>query len=164
MIPFHKDSGFILLLTPFPLHPLIIKDKYGETLSTDGLKEDSVIVILGTGITEWLLGGGGHSFHAASHAVAALDDQLSSRAVVARMKVVPETARSLHGELFGDYFRRSLKSEEHISGNKSFFTSSSHIVDNVWVSFIALIFKDDIHFCILLEINTFLLMTLISIH
>ena len=59
MIPFHKDSGFILFLTPFPLHPLIIKDKYGETLSTDGLKEDSVIVILGTGITEWLLGGTG---------------------------------------------------------------------------------------------------------
>ena len=131
MIPFHKDSGFILLLTPFPMHPLIIKDKYGETLSTDGLKEDSVIVILGTGITEWLLGGGGHSFHAASHAVAALDNQLSSRAVVARMKVVPETARSLHGELFGDYFRRSLKSEEHISGKSFFTTSSSHIVMDV---------------------------------
>ena len=117
MIPFHKDSGFILFLTPFPLHPLMIKDKHGETLSTDGLMEDSVIVILGTGITEWLLGGTGDRFHAASHAVAALDDRLSSRAVVARMKVVPETARSLHGELFGDYFRRSLKSEEHISGN-----------------------------------------------
>ena len=131
MIPFHKDSGFILLLTPFPLHPLMIKDKYGETLNTEGLKEDSVIVILGTGITEWLLGGGGHSFHAASHAVAALDDHLSSRAVVARMKVVPETARSLHGELFGDYFRRSLKSEEHISGKSFFTTSSSHIVMDV---------------------------------
>ena len=59
MIPFHKDSGFILFLTPFPLHPLVIKDKYGETLDTDGLKEDSVIVILGTGISEWLLGGTG---------------------------------------------------------------------------------------------------------
>ena len=77
---------------------------------------------------KYLVDSSRYRFHAASHAVAALDDHLSSRAVVARMKVVPETARSLHGELFGDYFRRSLKSEEHISGNKSFFTSSSHIV------------------------------------
>ena len=70
---------------------------------------------------KYLVDSSRYRFHAASHAVAALDDHLSSRAVVARMKVVPETARSLHGELFGDYFRRSLKSEEHISG-KQFFT------------------------------------------
>ena len=59
--------------------------------------------------------------------MAALDDHLTSRAVVARMKVVPETARSLHGELFGDYFRRSLKNEEIVSG-KRFFTSSNQVV------------------------------------
>ena len=59
--------------------------------------------------------------------MAALDDHLTSRAVVARMKVVPETARSLHGELFGDYFRRSLQTEESVSG-KRFFTSSNQVV------------------------------------
>ena len=38
MVPFHKDRGLILFLTPFASNPLIIKDQYGETIITDDLQ------------------------------------------------------------------------------------------------------------------------------
>ena len=38
MVPFHKDKGLILFLTPFTSNPLIIKDKFDETITTEGLQ------------------------------------------------------------------------------------------------------------------------------
>ena len=38
MVPFHKDRGLILFLTPFASNPLVIKDHVGEIIVTDDLK------------------------------------------------------------------------------------------------------------------------------
>ena len=38
MVPFHKDRGLILFLTPFASNPLVIKDQVGETIITDDLQ------------------------------------------------------------------------------------------------------------------------------
>ena len=38
MVPFHKDRGLILFLTPFASNPLVIEDQYGETIITDDLQ------------------------------------------------------------------------------------------------------------------------------
>ena len=88
-VPFHKDSGMILYLTHFPDHPVRIKARNGEFLNTDSLPTESVIVIIGTGISEWLLEQTETSqyFHAASHGVPSLEEDVSSRVIVARMKV-----------------------------------------------------------------------------
>jgi len=109
MVPFHKDRGLILFLTPFASNPLVIKDQYGETIITDDLQEDSMIVVLGSGLSEWLLDGRSSGFHAASHAVKRVKDDSMTRSVMARMKVFPENSFSLSGKHFGDYFRRMQK-------------------------------------------------------
>ena len=55
--PFHTDNGLMLLLTPFPEHPLKIKNSQGEVLSTAHLGDDSIIVILASALPNWLLKG-----------------------------------------------------------------------------------------------------------
>ena len=52
------------------------------------LQEDSIIVVLGSGLSEWLLDGRSSGFHAASHAVKSVKDDSITRSVMARMKVV----------------------------------------------------------------------------
>jgi len=88
--PFHTDNGLLLLLTPFQDHPLKIKNKNGEEINTRQLGDDSVLVLVAAGLPQWLLEGtqASDKFFPSPHAVPSLGD-ISSRTVVARMKVVP---------------------------------------------------------------------------
>ncbi len=87
--PFHVDKGLLLLLTPFKQHPLLVKAKDGALLRTEDLEESAVIVIIASGLPDWLLKGSqsSKSFYAAPHAVPSLAGSLQSRSVFARMKV-----------------------------------------------------------------------------
>ena len=91
-VPFHKDRGMVLYVTHFSDLPVIIKGKDGAILNTDSIPIDSIIVIIGSAISEWLLEGTdtSHYFHAASHGVPSLSKTLDSRVIVARMKVTHE--------------------------------------------------------------------------
>ena len=44
MVPFHKDKGMILFLTPFTSNPLIIKDKFDKTITTEDLKVRKILI------------------------------------------------------------------------------------------------------------------------
>ena len=44
-----------LLLTPFPNHGLEINLSNGLTISTNDLDSDSILVLMGRGLTDWLL-------------------------------------------------------------------------------------------------------------
>lgn len=79
-----------MYLTHFPGHPVKIKAKNGEFLRTESLSTNSVIVVVGTAISEWLLEqtDTSENFHAASHGVPSLGEHLDSRVIVARMKVL----------------------------------------------------------------------------
>ena len=89
--PFHIDSGLLLFLTPFKQLPLLVKSRAGHLVKTDRLGQDSVIVILASGLPSWLLKGSqtSQSFYASPHAVPSLTGSLTSRSVFARMKVPP---------------------------------------------------------------------------
>ncbi len=55
MVPFHVDNGLYLLVTPTKDSPLIIWQSDGTPASTEGLPEDSLVVLFGRGLTEWML-------------------------------------------------------------------------------------------------------------
>ena len=81
------DNGLYVLLTPSDNLPL-------RSISSDGSVnlfpgKDSVILILGTGLTQWLLPD--EDLYAAPHALPALSNSLTPapRTVMARMKVAP---------------------------------------------------------------------------
>jgi len=87
MLPYHTDNGLYVLLTPSDNLPL-------RSISSDGSVnlfpgKDSVILILGTGLTQWLLPD--EDLYAAPHALPALSNSLTPapRTVMARMKVAP---------------------------------------------------------------------------
>lgn len=91
MVPFHVDNGFFLLLTPFQGHGLKIKTSTGTIVDTDHIPTDSVLVLMGRGLTDWLLKDKSISFHAVPHAVESRPN-MHSRSVFARMKVAPMDA------------------------------------------------------------------------
>ena len=68
-----------------------MKTRDGSLLSTEDLDESAVIVIIASGLPEWLLKGSpsSKSFYASPHAVPSLVGSLQSRSVFARMKVSP---------------------------------------------------------------------------
>ena len=107
-LPFHVDNGILLMLTPFPAHPLQIKNLDGDILSASTPK-DSVIFVVARGLPDWLLKGTDEEsmFHAAPHAVPTLRNLLS-RTVFARMLVAPMTAVPANPlaapEMFEDVF------------------------------------------------------------
>ena len=83
-VPYHTDNGLMLMVTHYPEHPLVIKNRHGGILDTHHLEDDTIIVILGSALPHWLL----HAdtkLHAAAHAVPALAS--GNRTVLARMKV-----------------------------------------------------------------------------
>jgi hypothetical protein len=92
LVPFHTDNGLFLLLTPFPEHPLRLRTSSGRTVSTEHVPADSVLVLYGLGLTDWLLQNNARArglFHAVPHAVPALNaDDVAVRSVYARMKVI----------------------------------------------------------------------------
>ena len=97
MVPFHKDNGLYLFITPYPGHGLTIRTSSGQVLKTNDVKSDSVIVLMGRGLTDWLLldRPQRHQFNAAPHAVETMPN-LGSRSIFARMKVAPMEAMPLN--------------------------------------------------------------------
>ena len=87
-LPYHTDNGMYVLLTPSSVLPLRTIDRRGEVSLLDS-DSSSVILILGTGLTSWLMPDSG--LYAAPHGLPALATILSStpRTVMARMRVAP---------------------------------------------------------------------------
>merc|ERR1719193_3099870 len=87
-LPYHTDNGMYVLLTPSSILPLRAIDRTGEVSLLDS-GSSSVILILGTGVTSWLMPDSG--LYAAPHGLPALATILSPapRTVMARMRVAP---------------------------------------------------------------------------
>ena len=106
------DSGLLLFLTQFQQHPVIIKNRDGNNVNTDKLGNNAVIVIIASALPNWLLKNKKSSskFFPAPHAVPSLSQVLPHRTVLARMKIVPDTAvpvsdhHGSHGVMFEEYF------------------------------------------------------------
>lgn len=121
LVPFHVDNGLFLILTPFPDHPLQVKLSNGQEISTQDVDHNSVLVLMGRGITDWLEQGfeSPSLFHPAPHSVPRWEESIENRAVFARMKVAPLDAVPINiGSLdrvrtFGDVF---LESSVHADG------------------------------------------------
>ncbi|TRY75846.1 hypothetical protein TCAL_04958 [Tigriopus californicus] len=121
LVPFHVDNGLFLLLTPFPDHPLQVQLSNGQEVSTQDVDYNSVLVLMGRGITDWLEQGfdSPSLFHPAPHAVPRWEEPIENRGVFARMKVAPlDAVPIITGSLdrvrsFGDVF---LESSIHPQG------------------------------------------------
>ena len=111
MVPFHIDNGMYLIITPFPGHGLKIQTISGEIINTDGLGFDSIIVLMGRGLTDWLLVDHPKQemFHAVPHAVDTLGPELSTRVIYARMKIAPIDAEPLASYYATDDFESGIK-------------------------------------------------------
>jgi hypothetical protein len=94
LVPFHVDNGIYLLLTPFPNHGLEVELSNGKKVSTNDVDSESVLVLMGRGLTDWLLQSDENNlYHATPHAVPSLEGtDISTRSVYARMKVAPASA------------------------------------------------------------------------
>ena len=110
LVPYHIDNGLFLLLTPFPSPSLLVRLSDGQSISTNGLGTDSILVLIGRGLTDWLLQEQQTDFFPVPHAVPALTgSSAANRAVYARMKVAPMDAiPATHSKKnlvkFGDIF------------------------------------------------------------
>merc|ERR1711962_1308697 len=86
-LPYHTDNGLYVLLTPSSSLPLRALSKNG-TMHVLDTGDDTVLLLLGTGLTKWLLPTS--SLHAPAHGLPSLPTSLSSpRTVMARMTVAP---------------------------------------------------------------------------
>ena len=74
-LPYHTDNGMYVLLTPSSILPLRAIDRRGEVSLLDS-DSSSVILILGTGLTSWLVPDSG--LYAAPHGLPALATMFSS--------------------------------------------------------------------------------------
>ena len=96
LVPFHVDNGLFLLITHFPEHPLQIMLSSGRN-ATANSDLGSVLVLVGRGLTDWMLQGQDairDMFFSVPHAVPSMNlGKLSYRTVYARMKVVPGKAK-----------------------------------------------------------------------
>merc|ERR1719391_104322 len=114
-LPYHTDNGMYVLLTPSSILPLRTIDRRGEVNLLDS-GSSSVILILGTGVTSWLMPESG--LYAAPHGLPALATILTPapRTVMARMRVAPPgslPSSSTHSssELFWTHFSAPLETE-----------------------------------------------------
>eukprot|EP01134_Creolimax_fragrantissima_P004620 CFRG4620T1 len=94
MVPFHIDNGLYLLLTPSDIAGLQVKNIKGQTVDLSGLKANSVILMMGKAMSEWLLQDADEadSFAAVAHAVPSLPTNVQDRTVYARMRTAPMAA------------------------------------------------------------------------
>jgi len=99
--PFHTDNGLLLMVTPFQEHPLQIKNRAGDYVSTASVAEDSLLVLIANGLPHWLLQGtkASDKFFSVPHAVPSINNELLSRVVFARMKVVPGESFPTNAEI-----------------------------------------------------------------
>ena len=113
LVPYHVDNGVFLLITPFPGHGMSVELSDGSVASTGGVGRGSVLVLVGLGLTDWLLQGdaaAAAAFHPVPHAVPAMR-ALRHRSVFARMVVAPAAATPGGGGgggslTFGEVFQR----------------------------------------------------------
>jgi hypothetical protein len=94
-LPMHVDNGLYLLLTPDQSLPLLMRSKSGRAIRTGQVGPDAVLFLLGRGLTDWLVPDTAEetAFTPALHAVPSLvRTGVTTRTVVARMKVAPLTA------------------------------------------------------------------------
>lgn len=104
-LPFHTDNGLYLLLTPSPVLQLLTMSREGS-VSEIPSSDDSIILLLGTGLTSWLLPH--HHLYSPPHAVPSIANHLT-RAVFGRMKVAPLEATNYNsGITFGQHFYSGL--------------------------------------------------------
>jgi hypothetical protein len=108
-LPFHVDNGLYLLLTPASALPLLVRSKAGRNIRTgQAAGPDTVLFLLGRGLTDWLLLQRDEGLTPARHAVPSLAGSgVMSRTVVARMRVAPLAAVAgtiRRGPTFGDVF------------------------------------------------------------
>ncbi len=114
LVPFHVDNGIFLIITNFPEHPLMVRLSDGSNVTVPDKKAE-VLVLLGRGLTDWLLqkekGELRKSFFAVPHAVSSMNiGSLTYRTVYARMKVMPHDAvPSVAGEKESAEGESSLK-------------------------------------------------------
>ncbi|XP_059082953.1 uncharacterized protein LOC131880360 [Tigriopus californicus] len=136
MVPFHRDNGLFLILTPVPDHPLIIELESGNAISTGQLGPSTILVLMGLGTSDWLFQGEKRpDFWATPHAVPSFDPGVKTRTVFARMKVVPNEAvpilktRELGPELltFDEVFKRTSA-----SGVESYSSSDTERTFDNW--------------------------------
>lgn len=90
-LPFHRDNGLYLLVTPSPSAPLLLQSAKGKPVSTSLLSPTSVLFLLGRGLTSWLLQTTPHGLVPAPHAVPSMAGA-AARTVLARMKVADDDA------------------------------------------------------------------------
>lgn len=102
--PYHTDNGLYLLVTPAANLPLVLTNRRGHVVTTGHLPADSIIFIVGGGLSSWLLPSSSEiSPYAAPHAVPSLS--FAHRTVVARMKVAPLSSTPLHSQkTFEEHF------------------------------------------------------------
>lgn len=55
LVPYHIDNGLFLIITPFSDPSLEVKLSNGKKVTTGDVGPDSVLVLMGRGLTEWLL-------------------------------------------------------------------------------------------------------------
>jgi len=109
-LPFHTDNGLYLLLTPSQTSPLQVQHRNGSVQELM-VPDDSVIFMIGTGLSPWLIPQRLTTFYAPPHAVPRLSST-RSRTVLARMKVAPVTATNSNSDLtFGEHFYSTLEIE-----------------------------------------------------
>ena len=102
MVPFHTDNGLFLIITPFQGHGMNVKLSDGNIVSTSKVGSDSALVLMGRGLTDWLLSpniASSRHIFAVPHSVPTLKaTELESRTVYARMKVPQPSATSAMAE------------------------------------------------------------------
>ena len=114
LVPFHVDNGIYLLLTPFPNHGLEVELSNGDRVSTSNVDSESILVLMGRGLTDWLLQQNSNKkfFYPTPHAVPSLSSgDILKRSVYARMKVAPAKAIPLTR---GEHRNKSLKTFEDV--------------------------------------------------
>jgi len=115
-LPYHTDNGLYVLLTPSDTLPLRALSKNG-TMHVLDTGDDTVLLLLGTGLTKWLLPSS--SLHAPSHALPSLPTSLPSpRTVMARMTVAPSLSlpsSSPSSQTFDSHFSAPLAEEEGLT-------------------------------------------------
>jgi len=128
LVPFHVDNGLYLIITPFPGHGMNVELSDGKIVSTSHVASDSALVLLGRGLSDWLLSSSISSkkhFYAVPHSVPSLiGSDFEERTVYARMKVPPPSSIS------------SMTACSEFDGPKKtfddFFHSRSHEHENPW--------------------------------
>ena len=114
LVPYHVDNGIYLLLTPFPNHGLEVKLSNGQKVSTNDIDSESILVLMGRGLTDWLLQLSDKGLcYATPHAVPSLGgSDISTRSVYARMKVAPGSAVPISDD--PSVVKRELKTFEDV--------------------------------------------------